>query len=268
LTEVEAIHVLSVLKSAPIAHIGFFLGLSDHGSNLTATEVCAAFNRLCDALGSIRTITSATLEVMDDVLSVQLGYAIRALTSITDASIKVYSSDAVVNRSIASALAHHPALSSFTLECEASVLQTYLTVLSTIPNLKKFALQVRKVRDSQVLSFNETEALVGALRIDRPLSIELRMGYCKLTDPASHRLFCAGLPETKAQGVKLHMFETIDAVSFARALTSSSLSAFHFSELKCVEHGGSNNLSVNAYSRAAFYEKLGRPGCRLDRICW
>jgi hypothetical protein len=58
-SEDEAGHVRNVLKTAPTTHIYFSLELSDHGSNLTATEVRAAFHRLCDALGSIRTIKSA-----------------------------------------------------------------------------------------------------------------------------------------------------------------------------------------------------------------
>jgi hypothetical protein len=62
---------------------------------------------------------------------------------------------------------------------------------------------------------------------------------CKLTHSATHRLLCDGLVEAKLQGVKLHYCEMIDAVSFARALTSSSLSAFCCSYLTFVEHGGS-----------------------------
>jgi hypothetical protein len=236
LREDEAGKVLDVLKTAPITKILFHhLQLSNHASNLTATEACAAFHRLCDALGAIRTITSAGLSVMDDVLSGQYGYAIRALTSITKAHINVYYSDAVVNRSIASALVHHPALCTlFLLYTAASVLQTYVTVLSTMPKLKKVTLHRQLSPPSQFLSFNETEALVEVLRIDRPLSIKLWLDG-KLTDPATHRRFCAGIAEARVQGVHLHCCEMIDAVSFARALTSSSLKTFRYSTLTFVE---------------------------------
>jgi hypothetical protein len=163
--------------------------------------------------------------VMDDLLSGQLGYALRALTSITDAFINVYYSDAVVNRSIASALVHHPALCTFSLEYEAaSVLQTYVAVLSTRTKLEEVTLIHRDNGPPlESLSFNETEALAVVLRIDRPLSIDFQLFGCKLTDPASHCLFCAGLAKAKVQDVKLHCCEMIGAVSFARALTSSSL---------------------------------------------
>jgi hypothetical protein len=236
LREDEAGKVLDVLKTAPITKILFHhLQLSNHASNLTATEACAAFHRLCDALGAIRTITSAGLSVMDDVLSGQYGYAIRALTSITKAHINVYYSDAVVNRSIASALVHHPALCTlFLLYTAASVLQTFATVLSNIPKLKKVILD-RALGTPESLSFNETAAVVEVLRIDRPLSIVINLDGGKLTDQATHRRFCAGIAEARVQGVNLFSCEMIDAVSFARALTSSSLKTFRYSNLTFVE---------------------------------
>jgi hypothetical protein len=69
--------------------------------------------------------------------------------------------------------------------------------------------------------------------------IEFQLDGCELTDPASHCHFCAGLSETKVQGVKLYCCKMIDAVAFARALTSSSLSAFRYSRIEFVDHGGS-----------------------------
>jgi hypothetical protein len=259
LTEDEAGHVLDGLKAAPITHVYFIsVRLSNHGSNLTAAEACAAFHRLCDALGAIRTITTASMDVTDDVLSGQLGYAIRALTSINNASIRVYYNDAVVNRSIASALEHHPALCTFCLKYEAThVLRTYMAVLSAIPKLEEVALAICVVSASpQSLSFNETEALVEVLRIDRPLSIEFQLDGCELTDPASHCHFCAGLSETKVQGVKLNCCEMFDAVSLARALTSSNLSAFRSSHLEFVEHGGSTDFLSTLTAGLPFMKNL------------
>jgi hypothetical protein len=76
LSDDEVVHVLDVLKTAPITHIFFnFLHLTNHRSSKTATEACTAFHRLCDAFRAIRTITSATMEIMNDILSDQFGYA-------------------------------------------------------------------------------------------------------------------------------------------------------------------------------------------------
>jgi hypothetical protein len=136
------------------------------------------------------------------------------LTSIIDASIFVYYTDAVVNRSIASALVNHPALCTFSLYYEASVLQAYLTVLSTIPKLEKVTFSQSLVGElSEFLSSNETEALVAVMRIDRPLSVEFQLGGRKFSDPASHRHFCAGFAEAKVKGVRISVLILNDAVT-------------------------------------------------------
>jgi hypothetical protein len=70
LSDDEAGHGLDVLQTVSIRKVSFFfLYLSNHGSNLTATEARAAFHRLCDALGSIGTITSASVDIENDVLN-------------------------------------------------------------------------------------------------------------------------------------------------------------------------------------------------------
>jgi hypothetical protein len=149
--------------------------------------------------GRLSTIRRSQMDVTTDELSDQFGYAIRALTNITNAFIRVFYSNAVVNRSIASALENHPALRLFALECKASFLQAYVTVLSTLPNLKTFAFIVCIFDDPQVLSFDEAEAIVELLRMDRPLSIELRLHGCTLTDPATIPSFALDLLKRKCK---------------------------------------------------------------------
>ena len=193
----------------------------------------AAFRHVCSVLGSIATITQATVRY-SDAEAKAFAYAIQSLFQVKQLVFLGPEPSYFRARAMVAGLAAHPSLETIRLEVDSlhSFIPAMLPLLARIPKFQRFELKHSLLASAaSTVRFRPLNAQAIAQLLQTSLPIRVAFESLSLTSDAVSRAIYTGVAAAKVHGVEFDRCLFWNPSLLAEALRRSGLKSLRFSKM-------------------------------------